>query len=183
MTDATHHTHRSFILSALLSCAIILVACARSAPPAPAAAAAAPAPTVPEQLRFFVGAWEGKNRSANGRVTTLSWQVAPTLGGRWLAGQARVAEAGVEARDFLGVQAGQIVRVYVDSQGTRATMTSPGWQGTGMTWEGEAHGADGSTVRVRELIEKVDERTMRARWESWTDGAWALMSEETLKKP
>ena len=166
----------------ILSLSILLAACA-SAPDQPRSPAASPpSADVAEPLRFFVGAWSGKNRSASGQVTTLSWRVTPSLGGRWLSGEARVAEVGVEARDFLGVQAGQIVRVYVDSQGTRATMTSPGWQGASLTWEGEAHGADGSRVRVRELIEKIDDRTMRARWESWQGEAWGLMSEETLHK-
>lgn len=169
----------------IVSLSILLAACA-SAPEAPGSAASAAAPAaadVAEPLRFFIGAWSGKNRSASGQITTLSWRVTPSLGGRWLAGEARAAEVGVEARDFLGVQAGQIVRVYVDSQGTRATMTSPGWKGTWLTWEGEALGADGSRVRVRELIEKIDDRTMRARWESWSGAAWRFMSEETLRKP
>jgi hypothetical protein len=159
------------------SCLLALMAaCAGSAPPV------SPASSAPEPLRFFVGAWEGKNQSASGQVTTLRWRVQPSLGGTWLAGEARVDENGVEARDFLGVQAGQIVRVYVDNQGSRATMVSTGWDGNAMIWEGEAIGADGSMSRVREKVVKVDERTLRARWEVWSNGAWALMSEETLTK-
>jgi hypothetical protein len=108
--------------------------------------------------------------------------VASSLGGRWLAGEAHVTELGVEARDFIGIQAGRIVRVYVDSEGSRATMSSPGWQGNEMTWEGEVHGADGARVRVREIVTKVDADTLHARWERWSEGAWSLMSEERLHR-
>ena len=174
-------TRTTFLLStAALTSLIGLGSCARAPAPAPSVRREAPAP--PEPLQFFVGEWEGKNTAASGRKTTLRWRVASTLGGRWLAGVAHVAELGVEARDFLGVQGGRIVRVYVDNQGSRATMSSPGWQGTEMTFQGEVHGADGSRVRVREIVTRVDSNTLHERWERWSEGAWALMSEETLHR-
>ncbi len=169
-------------LVAMVRPSLLLIALAACAGTAPAPSSSPPGRPVPEPLQYFVGAWEGKTRQASGQVMTLSWRVAPALRGAWLAGESRVAEIGVEARDFLGVQAGRIVRVYVDSNGTRAAMSSPGWQASSMTWEGEAHTADGRQVRVREVIERVDDRTFRARWEVWSEHGWTLMSEETLAR-
>jgi hypothetical protein len=152
---------------------------------ATAGTARAPAPRLDatlDAIAFFVGAWEGQNRDARGEIATLQWTVAPAVRGRWLEGQARVPSRNVEARDFWGPSAGGFVRIYLDSDGTRGTLTSSGWQGRTWIWEGEAHGADGTPVRLRETITRLDDDTMHARWEVAGGGELTLLSEETLRR-
>jgi hypothetical protein len=106
----------------------------------------------------------------------------PASGGG-LEGHAQVPSEGIEARDTWGALPSTFVRLYRDSQGTTANLRSAGWKGTIWMWEGEAVGADGTPVKLRETIERVDDDTMHARWEiAGDDRQWAPLSEETLHR-
>ena len=150
----------------------------------PAARAPAPRPDgALDAITFFVGAWEGETRNAAGKTATLRWTVTPAVTGKWLEGQARVESQKIEARDFWGATGGGFVRIYLDSDGTRGTLTSTGWRGATWVWEGEAFTTDGSTAKLRETIERVDADTMHAVWEvAGEGGAWTQLSEETLHR-
>lgn len=150
-----------------------------------AASARRPAPKLDaalDPIAFFVGAWEGQTQNAAGKTATIRWTVVPAVAGKWLEGEARVAAQNVEARDFWGPTGGGFVRIYLDSDGTRGTLTSSGWQGTTWVWEGEAHGADGSPVKLRETITRLDDDTLHARWEIAGGGDFTPLSEETLRR-
>jgi hypothetical protein len=135
-----------------------------------------------DAIGFFVGSWEGETQQASGKTATIRWTVVPAVAGKWLEGEARVDAMKVEARDFWGPTGGGYVRIYLDSDGTRGTLTSSGWQGTTWRWEGEAHGADGTPVKLRETITRVDDHTMHAVWEVAAAEAWTRLSEETLRR-
>ena len=154
---------------------VLLAACGGRVPPPRLA------PGV-EKAAWFAGTWQGRSRAASGKETTLHWAVTPSLGGTWLEGRARAVELGLEARDFIGPAGTGYIRVYLDSQGTRVAMLSPGWEGKTLRWEGAIHAPDGTDIKVREAVDRVDDDTLHAVWEIWNEGAWAPMSEETLHR-
>lgn len=159
--------------------ALLLAGCGATPAPAP------PAPPIDPGLaaaEFFVGTWTGENVAADGTRSALTWTLRPALGGTWLAGEARVAGTTIEARDFWGLAEGGFVRLYVDSQGTRGTMRSTGWSGAAWVWEGDVETATGARVHLRETIDRVDDSTMRARYEQDVEGTWQPRSEETLRR-
>jgi hypothetical protein len=51
-----------------------------------------------------------------------------------------------------------------------------------LRWEGEARAADGTALRLREKVERVDDDTLHATWEVEAESGWQPLSEETLRR-
>ena len=141
-----------------------------------AAALAQPAP--PEDLAYFVGAWDITATDAKGGgAEAFRYRVEPA--GAWISGAGE--GAGFQARDLWGrdPMSGEILRVIFDGSGTFATVRSAGWQGDRLVLEGEAR-SKGGVIRVRETITRVGPGEFKAVWEAFRDGAWSAYSVERV---
>jgi hypothetical protein len=69
----------------------------------------------------------------------------------------------------------------VDNGGGHFNQTSPGWEGSEITFDGEMHIA-GSTMKFHDVFTKVSPSTIRHRGEAVIDGKWTKLDEETCRK-
>lgn len=159
---------------------------AKAAAPAAAAATAAaalPAKSVPAPLQPLLGTWDVDASNPDGSRLRFSYEVSTTLGGAWASGRAVVPALQIEARDFwrLDPAASQIVRVYLDSQGSYGVLRSPGWQGDTLQLQGQLTDK-GVPTPVRETLRRAGPAELRARWELQQGGRWQLLRDEVLRR-
>jgi hypothetical protein len=137
-----------------------------------------------DELSYFVGSWVAEARDpSTGRTFSLRYEVHPALSGNWYAGHGEAPELHLEIHDFWGRDpvTGNFVRVLFDSGGGWGTVTSPGWEGATLRFEGEARGG-GSVSAVRETITRRGPAEFDAVWEEKRDGVWTAYSVEHLRK-
>jgi hypothetical protein len=160
-----------------LACIAALVACGASKP-------RPLRDTRVDELGYFVGSWLAEARDpSTGRTFTLRYDVRPALSGTWVAGHGEAPELHLEIHDFWGRDpvTGDFVRVLFDSGGGYGTVTSPGWDGPTLRFEGEVRG-DGGTSAVRETITRRGATEFDAVWEEKRNGVWTAYSVEHLRK-
>jgi hypothetical protein len=159
----------------------LLLACGGTAAPPPAPTVRSRVP----ELDYFVGTWSIAARDpSSGRSFTLRYVIEPALGGAWLSGHGISRERGLEIRDYWGRDpvAGGLVRIIFQSDGTVATVRSPGWTRNLLVFEGEARVAGGGAATVRETITPRGRARFDAVWEAKTDTGWSPYSIERLTR-
>jgi hypothetical protein len=137
-----------------------------------------------EALRYFAGRWLASAEDpGTGRKFTLHYELSWSLKGAWLSGAGGSPELALEIHDLWGRDpvTNDIVRVIFDSEGTFGTVRSRGWQGDKLVFEGEA-ASKGTSVPVRETIEKIGPHEFRAVWEAKGEQGWAAYSVERLMR-
>ena len=141
-------------------------------------------PTVPGELRYFVGTWlVAAVDPATRETLTISYKVEASAGGRWLAGRAESADLSVSARDIWGLDPanGDILRFVFDGSGAYGMNRSPGWKDDRLVFEGETQTRRGAT-KVRQTIEQIGPNRFDAVWEALQDGRWQAYSIEQVRR-
>ena len=107
---------------------------------------------------------------------------AHDIGGGAEDGRAK-AEAGhaVEAGGNLEGELARYVRVYFDNTGTRAELTSVGWKGGTMLWEGRLDARDGSAP-VRSIVERTSDESFQVRWQRLDGDGWVTRRTEVYRR-
>ena len=173
----------------LLSCLFAVAACSlpasgtlagRTQVPATAVSVTQPLPMVPDDLRYFVGAWRVVARDpGTNDVLTITYRVEPAAGGRWLTGEGQSSDLSVRAEDAWGIDpaSGDILRFVFDSSGAYGMVRARGWNQDRLVLEGEAHSKGGPT-KVRETITRLGPDRFEAIWETLQGETWKVYSIE-----
>ena len=141
-------------------------------------------PTVPNELRYFVGTWLVSARDpGTNQVMTITYKVEPSAGGRWLSGTGESSDPSVSARDSWGIDpaSGDVLRFVFDSSGAYGIVRARGWEGDRLVLEGEAQSARGAT-KVRETITRLGHDRFDAVWEALQEGRWQAYSIEQVRR-
>jgi hypothetical protein len=151
-----------------------------------------PAPEM-EQLKGFEGTWTCSGNvaaSAFGPAhkTQGTVQGKRDLNGFWVVGAVKETKTAENPHPMHGMfhmtydaAEKQYRLIWLDSTGSWATSTSPGWQGNTMTFTGEQT-IMGQKVQGRDTFVKKTERDWEHRFELNTAGNWEAIVQENCRK-
>lgn len=129
-------------------------------------------------IDYFKGTW---TVAIKGVSQSFTWTTAADLDGSWLGGV--VESGGVKvSRDMWRKTAKGIERFAFSSSGLFVRLSSPGWVGNKLIFNGTA-GDSAGEFPVRETITKLSDTKMHALWErQGPDGKWSVFSDETCMR-
>ncbi len=145
-----------------------------------------------DEIAYFEGTWRCEQPPSllSSESTALNWQVERDLNGSWYVGYAEeVATATnpepVNSREFLGYDAiaEHFIRVSAVSNGNLLNLTSSGWQGEQLIWEGTVT-TRSELISLRQMITRENENTFTATYFvlNAVSNEWQAVISETCER-
>ena len=125
-----------------------------------------------DEIAYFEGTWrcEQPLSSVSSELIVLNWQVERDLNASWYVGYAEEVATTTNpeptsSREFLGYDAvsEHFVRVSAVSNGNLLNLTSSGWQGEQLTWEGTVTTRN-ELISLRQIVTREGENTFTATY-------------------
>ena len=144
-------------------------------------------------LKYFAGTWSCTGDSPAGpfgpaHKTQSTLTLKSDLDGFWYTGSMTEAKTAANPHPVKGMlhigydsAAKQYVQLWVDNFGSRATQTSPGWEGDSMTYTGDQQ-VMGETATAKDTLAKKGANEFTHKFELTMKGETHTIVEETCKK-